>query len=68
MTLPHSMGQFWIEPFILQRNSEGAFYMMPNVSGLFGKKYEVKVLNNSLDVAAFILEEAHVAVVPGLAF
>ena len=26
------------------------------------------MLNNSIDVAAFILEEAHVAVVPGLAF
>jgi aspartate aminotransferase len=42
--------------------------VMPNLSGLFGKKYEDKVLNNCLDVAAFILEEVHVAVVPGLAF
>jgi aspartate aminotransferase len=41
---------------------------MPNVSGLFGNTYEDKVLNNSLDVAAFILEEAHVAVAPCLAF
>jgi aspartate aminotransferase len=41
---------------------------MPNVSGLFGKRYADKVLHNSLDVAAFILEEAQVAVVPGLAF
>jgi aspartate aminotransferase len=47
---------------------KGAFYVMPNVSKLFGKKYNGKVLKDSFDVAGFLLEEAHIAIVPGAAF
>lgn len=47
---------------------KGAFYVLPNVSKLFGKRYEDKILKNSLDIAEFLLEKAHVAVVPGAAF
>jgi aspartate aminotransferase len=47
---------------------KGAFYVMPNVSSFFGKEYNGKVLKNSVDVAAFLLEEAHIALVPGDAF
>lgn len=46
----------------------GAFYLFPDVSGLFGKKAGDKVLNNSDDVAMYFLEEAHVATVSGSAF
>ncbi len=49
-------------------NAEGAFYLMPNVSKLFGKTYKDKVLKDSFDVADFLLEEAHIALVPGAAF
>ncbi len=42
----------------------GAFYAFPNVSGAY-KKLGVK---GSLDFAAKVLQEAHVAVVPGEAF
>ncbi len=47
---------------------QGAFYVFPDVSGLFGRKYKDRGLKGSLDVTEFLLEEARVAVVPGVAF
>jgi aspartate aminotransferase len=47
---------------------DGAFYAFPNVSGLYGKKYDENVIDDDLSVARFFLEKAHVAVVPGIAF
>lgn len=47
---------------------KGAFYALPDVSGLIGKSYNDKILNNAIDVTAFLLEAAHIAVVPGDAF
>lgn len=47
---------------------KGAFYALPNISGLLGKSYKGKVLENALDVTAFLLEAAYIAVVPGDAF
>ena len=47
---------------------KGAFYALPDVSGLIGKTYNGKVLENAIDVTAFLLEAAHIAVVPGDAF
>ncbi len=48
---------------------EGAFYVFPRCTGLFGKKTPTgKVLENSNDVADYLLSEALVAVVPGIAF
>ena len=51
---------------------KGAFYAFANVSGLFGREWKSpegsKVLKGSLDVTAFLLEEAKVAVVPGADF
>jgi aspartate aminotransferase len=44
---------------------EGAFYVFPNVSGLFGKTAAGKSLSSPCDVAAYLLEEARVAAVPG---
>lgn len=49
-------------------DAKGAFYFMPNVSKLYGKEYKGKALKNSMDISSFILEVAHVAVVPGDAF
>ena len=43
---------------------QGAFYVYPNVSGFFGKGG----VNSAGDVAARLLSEAHVVVVPGEAF
>ena len=51
---------------------KGAFYAFANISGLFGREWKSpegsKVLKGSLDVTAFLLEEAKVAVVPGVDF
>jgi aspartate aminotransferase len=46
----------------------GAFYAFPDVSGLFGRRFEGQPLRTSSDVAAFLLEEARVAAVPGADF
>ena len=46
----------------------GAFYLFPDVSELFGKSFNGKSLDNSDDVAMFLIEEAHVATVSGAAF
>ncbi len=48
---------------------DGAFYVYPNCSGLIGRTSAGgKLLETDIDVAAAILEEALVAVVPGSAF
>jgi len=48
---------------------QGAFYVFPNCSKLFGLKTPSgQVLNNSSDVADYLLSEALVSVVPGSAF
>ena len=46
----------------------GAFYMMLNVSSLFGKSINGKVINGSDDFASALLENQMVAVVPARAF
>ncbi|HYA15238.1 MAG TPA: pyridoxal phosphate-dependent aminotransferase [Syntrophales bacterium] len=46
----------------------GAFYVFPDVSALFGKSYRGTVISNSSDFAAYLLDEANVAVVPGVDF
>ncbi|HML94445.1 MAG TPA: pyridoxal phosphate-dependent aminotransferase [Thermodesulfobacteriota bacterium] len=46
----------------------GAFYAFPNVSSFYGKSFNGKVVNSSLDFTGFLLEEAKVAVVPGDSF
>lgn len=47
---------------------QGAFYLFPDVSALFGKKYEDKVIETSDDLAMLILEKGLVATVAGSAF
>ncbi len=50
------------------RRPNGAFYIMINISELMGKTIKGRFLNSSLDVANLLLEEARVAVVPGIGF
>ncbi|GAA3304124.1 MULTISPECIES: pyridoxal phosphate-dependent aminotransferase [Glutamicibacter] len=47
---------------------EGAFYAYSDVRGLLGREIRGVVNNTSAELAAFILEHAEVAVVPGEAF
>ncbi len=46
----------------------GAFYVFPNFSSYHGRAYQGKKINNSSDLAAFLLEVGRVAVVPGIEF
>jgi len=46
----------------------GAFYIFPDCSVYIGKSFNGKVIENSADLAMYILEEGHVAAVGGLAF
>ena len=48
---------------------QGAFYVFPNFSKVYGKKTPGgKVVNGSSELAAYLLDEHKVAVVPGVAF
>lgn len=47
---------------------QGAFYLFPNVSALFHKKFQDKLISSSLDLCDYLLEHAHVALVPGEGF
>lgn len=47
---------------------EGAFYLFPECSFYFGKSYNGRKINTSADLAMYLLEEAHVACVGGVAF
>lgn len=55
-------------PGIKVNEPQGAFYLFPEVSSYFGKKYGDKVINNAADLAMYLLEEGHVATVDGEAF
>lgn len=51
------------------RAPEGAFYLFISCQGLIGRQTpKGEVLARDVDVAGFLLDEAHVAVVPGTAF
>ena len=47
---------------------EGAFYLFPKCSSLFGKHTDGYVINNATDLAMYLLEVGHVATVSGDAF
>ncbi len=47
---------------------QGAFYVFPNMSYYFGKEFDGKKIEGSLDLADYLLERAKVACVPGIAF
>ena len=47
---------------------QGAFYVFPDVSSIFGKTFNGVKINNATDLSLFLLEEAFVATVTGDAF
>lgn len=47
---------------------EGAFYLFPKCSSFYGKSYNGQTINNSDDLAMYLLTEAHVAAVGGTSF
>ena len=46
----------------------GAFYVFPDVSNYYGKRFGDKTITNSDDMANYLLDEAHVACVAGSAY
>ncbi len=47
---------------------QGAFYLFPKCSSFYGKSDGTTTVNNSTDLAMYLLEKAHVATVGGDAF
>ncbi len=55
-------------PGVSCRTPDGAFYAFADCRGLYGIPYKGKPIATDEEVAFFLLEEAHVAAVPGGAF
>ncbi len=47
---------------------KGAFYIMVNIGGYFGKSISNNIINSSLNFSKSLLDEERVAVIPGIAF
>jgi aspartate aminotransferase len=47
---------------------DGAFYLFPDVSSLFGRDFKGQRIENVDRLAEMLLEHAHIAIVPGSAF
>ncbi|MEP7151649.1 MAG: pyridoxal phosphate-dependent aminotransferase [Nitrospira sp.] len=50
------------------RMPTGAFYSFPNVSGLLSRRWKDRPIGSAAELAAYLLNEAQVAVVPGEPF
>ncbi|OJH36825.1 pyridoxal phosphate-dependent aminotransferase [Cystobacter ferrugineus] len=50
------------------RAPEGAFYVLPNISGLYGRSYKGTPLQGSLQVSDILLNDFRIAAVPGAPF
>ena len=55
-------------PGLKVRMPQGAFYFFPDVSQYYGKSFNGKKIENSTDMAFYLLNEANVATVMGSAF
>ncbi len=52
-------------PGVTCMKPQGAFYVFPNVSSYYGRAFGGKPVNSSSEMAAYLLDEANVALVPG---
>jgi len=50
------------------RSPEGAFYVLPNVSGLLGRSYKDTPLTSSVQISELLLNDFRVAAMPGAPF
>ncbi|NLI12788.1 pyridoxal phosphate-dependent aminotransferase [Pelotomaculum propionicicum] len=46
----------------------GSFYVFPSIKHYVGKSYKGRTISGATDLASVLLEEAQVAIVPGIAF
>lgn len=65
----HKVSQWLSEiPGFKTNMPQGAFFFLPEVDQLFGKKAGDRIINDAGDLCMYLLEEALVALVPGDAF
>jgi aspartate aminotransferase len=50
------------------RPPDGAFYVFPRIQDLLGRKYKGRAVTGSMQIADILLQDFHLAVVPGLPF
>jgi aspartate aminotransferase len=55
-------------PGLKVRKPPGAFYVFPDVSGVFGRAIRGRKIGTDMDLVEVLLTEGHVAVVPGTGF
>ncbi len=55
-------------PNITCSDANGAFYLLPDISAYYGKRCGSTTIRNSFDMADYLLDQAHIAVVPGASF
>ncbi len=55
-------------PGMKANTPQGAFYLFPNVKSLINRKHPNGTIRSSLDLCDYLLEKAHVALVPGEGF
>ncbi|MGE3609352.1 MAG: pyridoxal phosphate-dependent aminotransferase [Bacteriovoracaceae bacterium] len=55
-------------PYVSVNSPGGAFYLFPEVSYYFGKKYGDTTIKDAKDLCMFLLNVGHVALTPGGAF
>jgi aspartate aminotransferase len=55
-------------PDVRCNTPDGAFYVFPDVSELFGKSSDNSLIINDIEMCFYLLEKAGVATVPGSAF
>ncbi len=55
-------------PDVQVYDPDGAFYVFPKVNAYYGKSFNGNVIKTSNDLCLYLLEHAHIAMVPGEAF
>ncbi len=55
-------------PNIQVSEPEGAFYVFPKIDAYFGKSFKGQKIRSSTDLCLYLLNEGHIATVPGEAF
>lgn len=55
-------------PGIQVFDPDGAFYVFPKIDHYFGKRFNGAPINGSSDLCLYLLDQAHIATVPGDAF
>lgn len=55
-------------PHVKTNHPGGAFYLFPEISYYFGKKFGSQVIKDAKDLSMYLLNEGHVATTPGGAF